>query len=476
MNSTHRLIVAVAGATGFIGQALCRVLSTDHHVIGLTRRGGPGPDIPGVEWRRCDLFSSLECELALEDVDVAIYLVHSMIPSARLTQGTFQDMDLILADNFARAALRNGLQRIIYLGGIVPRLPPEQLSRHLSSRLEVEQTLGARGIPLTSLRASIVIGAHGSSFSIFRTLLTRLPVVPCPTLGYSLTQPVALADVLRLIKYCLVHPKETEGHFDIGSREILSYRELLELTVRVMNLKRLFFHLPVRSRMFCRVCLRLLTGAPMALISPLVGSMRFDMVAADRRLQEQALIPGLPLGEAISIALKEEGYTKTCGSAAHSEEPEHYDVRSVQRLPLPRGLSARAVVDRYLHWMPWVFRWFMCCEEAADRSIRVALVLPGFRRVLIELSYCRNRSPGDDRQVYFITGGALVRKVDRSSRRPRLEFREVLDKTAILIAIHNYHPTLPPWIYRHSQALAHLWGTRSFARHLRKPSKGRRIV
>ena len=92
--------IAVLGATGYIGRALCAHLSGRMRVIGLTRRADPPPPLPGVTWRSCDLFSTLECEQALEGADCGVYLVHSMIPAAHLTQGAFQDMDLILADNF----------------------------------------------------------------------------------------------------------------------------------------------------------------------------------------------------------------------------------------------------------------------------------------------------------------------------------------------------------------------------------------
>ena len=98
--------IVIAGATGFIGMALAKGLAKEYKVIGLTRRQPPPETGSGIEWRHCDLFSLFECEQALAGADSAFYLVHSMLPSARLTQGNFQDMDLISADNFARAAAR----------------------------------------------------------------------------------------------------------------------------------------------------------------------------------------------------------------------------------------------------------------------------------------------------------------------------------------------------------------------------------
>src|SRR5690606_19576051 len=129
-------------------------------------------------WVQADLFSLLEVERALEGADVALYLVHSMIASAELTQGSFADFDLILADNFARAAKSRGVRHILYVGGLIPE--GERLSRHLESRLEVEQTLRAQGVPVTALRASIIIGPAGSSLRMVENLVRRLPVMITP--------------------------------------------------------------------------------------------------------------------------------------------------------------------------------------------------------------------------------------------------------------------------------------------------------
>lgn len=471
MDTPRRTTIAVAGAIGYIGQAVCRHLAGAYRVIGLTRRPGHTPSLPGVEWRNCDLFSMVECEAALEGVDVGIYLVHSLIPSAQLTQGTFQDMDLILADNFARAAKKCGLSRILYLGGLLPEEPCEHLSRHLESRLEVERALGSRGVPLTALRASIVIGAHGSSFSIFHTLVERLPLIPCPRWGRSLTQPVALRDVVELFRHCLEHPETTEGTFDVGSPDVLTYRQLLERTAEAMGVRRGFFDVPLKGSLMCKLWLHTITGAPMALVAPLVESMRFPMVARDRRLQEAAAIPGLSLQEALAEALEAERRAAIHPPVAHPAEPPHYDVRSVQRLPLPRGFSARLVADVYIRWLPWLFRAVLRCEEDVDRDVRISIVLPGFHLTLLELTFGHEYSPGDDRQVYFITGGALVKKVELASRRPRLEFREVLDRGAIILALHDFRPALPPWLYEHTQALIHVFVTHRFAWHLGRLGK-----
>jgi len=121
----------------------------------------------------------LEIENVLKGIDVAFYLVHSMLPSANLDQGNFADYDLLLADNFARAANLNHIKQVIYLGGLLPS-NLENLSKHLESRFEVEQVFRAKNFALTAFRAGLIIGPEGSSFKIMYKLVKRLPVMICP--------------------------------------------------------------------------------------------------------------------------------------------------------------------------------------------------------------------------------------------------------------------------------------------------------
>ncbi len=463
-------VIAVAGAGGYVGRALCRALVASYRVIGLTRRP-EHPDIPGVEWRICDIFSALECESALDGVDTGVYLVHSMLPSARLTQGNFQDMDLILADNFARAASLNGLNRIIYLGGLLPDLPRARLSRHLHSRLEVERVLGSRDIPLTALRAGIVIGAHGSSFAILRNLVKRLPLLPCPLWGRSKIQPVALHDLVEIFKYCLEHPETTRGSFSLGGPQVMTYRELLECTALVLKKKRIFFNLPWRGSLLCKIILRLVTGAPLALVSPLVESMACDMRAGDRSLQQAAGQKGATVARAVTAALDEEAGEKRSFRKILPGAPTAYDVRSVQRLPLPPGRRAGQVVERYLAWLEEISRGLLKCRRDGQGGVRIEFGVGRARLSLLELSFSPERSPAPDRLVYFISGGILARKINPPSRRPRLELREVPGTESLLLAVHDYRPALPPLLYRHTQARLHLLGARCFARRLRKEMK-----
>ena len=166
--------VVIAGASGFVGQALAPALAEDFHVIGLSRsKRQPGGGF--AEYRSCDLFSLKEAEAALEGAEYAVYLVHNMMPTTRLTQGSFADLDVVCADNFARAAAAAGVKQIVFLGGLLPK--DGQLSEHLQSRREVEETLAAHVVPVTTLRAGLILGGSGSSFQVMARLVQRLPVM-----------------------------------------------------------------------------------------------------------------------------------------------------------------------------------------------------------------------------------------------------------------------------------------------------------
>jgi uncharacterized protein YbjT (DUF2867 family) len=464
--------VVIAGATGFVGRALLGRLAEEFQVVGLTRDSPARLRGSGVAWRRCDLFSLMQTERALAGAECACYLVHSMLPSAHLTQGTFQDMDLIMADNFARAAAGAGVRQIVYLGGLVPE--GVGLSRHLQSRLEVEQTLASRRVPVTSLRAGIIIGAGGSSYRLFKTLVERLPVIPCSRWGRSLTQPVALADVLALIRHCLLRPAPASRACDIGSPDVMSYRELLARTAVLLGLRRTIVDLPVTGTFWCRHWLHLATGMPLELVAPLLESMRHSMVARERRLQAEAGIPGRSFEQAVREALAEERRQgtaiRTSAERALARRMDRrvylYHVRSVQRVPLPPGGTARWAAERYLEFLPRLFRVLLRTERGSDGVVRFLLPFP--RVSLLDHLLAADRSGASDRQVFYITGGILARRVIRKTLRPRLEFREVLGGTALLAAIHDYRPRLPWLLYSAVQAKIHLMVMRLFARDLRR--------
>lgn len=231
-----RPVIALTGASGYIGNNLLKKLGKQADIIALSRNGDKYEDSENVTWRSADLFSLKDAEKALEGADYAVYLVHSMMPSAKLTQAKFEDMDLILADNFAQAAKKNGVKQIIYLSGIIPP-DADELSRHLRSRLEVEKVLSSYGVPVTTVRAGLIVGPKGSSFPIVKKLVKRLPMMALPKWTRQKTHPIALQDVLHALKGSIGNKKLSGESIDVGGPEIMTYKEMMIDTAEVMGKK-----------------------------------------------------------------------------------------------------------------------------------------------------------------------------------------------------------------------------------------------
>jgi hypothetical protein len=334
----------------------------------------------------------------------------------------------------------------------------------------VEQTLGAHGVPVTTLRAGIVIGLRGSSYGMFRSVLERLPLIFCPSWANSLIQPIALSDVISLLVFCLQHPGGQNRSFDIGSPDILTYRELLQRSARILGLKRWFIRVRFPMLGLSKIFLTLISGFPRQLVSPLVESLKHSLRARDLRLQEQAGLPGISFAQSVHESLQEEKNSsrfKTVHSfLAHSKHripaAAQKTVRSVQRISLPPGKTARWLALQYTTWLPRFFHVLLCAETDSDGNLTIRSRFPNLK--LLELCFAGERSITADRQLFYITGGLLAKKTAQPTRRPRLELREVLNGSAALVAIHDYRPTIPWPLYNLTQARVHLWVMKNFAR------------
>ena len=453
--------IVVAGAAGFIGRPLAQALAARGRVIALSRAARPPAD--GIEWRRADLLSHRDAHAALAGADYALYLVHSMSPSDRLVQGGFEDLDLQAADNFARAAAAHGVRQIVYLGGLLPSdTPPAALSRHLRSRAEVERALADYGTPLTVLRAGIVLGRGGSSTEILRRMVRRLPLMICPRWTATPTQPIALADAVALAAWVLGRAESFGQIYDIGGPDVLSYRQLMCATAATLGRSALTIPVPLLTPRLSRLWVTLVTGAPRALVEPLIESLAHAMLTHDRRLQAAAGIPGAGVPAALAAAL---------GAAAGGERPRAFQtaptaaarplVRSVQRLPAaPRDM--RVLADTYRRWLGARFAPLLHTpgDVTGGWSARLGAAHgPELLRFVPDAAHC-----GPDRVVFSLAGGALVDPRDTG----RFEFRRVLGGEAALCSVHGFAPRLPWPLYVVTQAPLHLLVMRAFARHLRR--------
>lgn len=467
MEGTRPTIV-MAGATGFVGTRLRMALKKDYNLICLTRSAvSLEQQSRGSEevWRACDLFSLLELEDALKGADYAIYLVHSMLPSARLMQGTFADLDLIMADNFARAAQHNGLKQILYLGGLIPEV--EDLSPHLASRLEVEKALASGTTPVTTLRAGLIVGPGGSSFRIVVNLVNRLPFMTLPGWTRTRTQPIAVADVLRAFFLAIGNTAFYGNHYDIGGPDVMTYRDMLHRTARVLGRKPILLNVPFFSPRLSTLWVSLFGGASRALVGPLVESLRHPMIAEPNALQTALGEAFILFEDSLRASLDDQG--RLLPNPRDRVRPmddklirQSRRVRSVQRMNLPPHKTARWVMEEYYRWLPRVVRPFLRCHYQAGGKLSLSVISKRWR--LIEFTKSLERST-EDRQLLYITGGLLAQT--HNNRKGRIEFREILDRRCVLAAIHDYVPSLPWYLYSKTQALFHLYVMWRFKGHLK---------
>lgn len=455
--------IAVTGATGFIGAYLIESLldQAQHKVVAISRSVMTS-EHPSVECRQADLFSLLDCENALEGCDVGIYLVHSMSPSERLSQGNFKDFDFLLADNFAKAAKKNKLKRIIYVSGLIP--DSGDLSEHLASRLEVERTLSQKGIQTLTLRCGIVIGEGGSSFQMVKNLVHRLPFIALPVWTQSYTQAVYIRDLVSLLSKLVDWTGSETRSFDVGSNQSLPYSELLRITATELKTNNRFFSLPFIPRSLSKLWVQLITGQPANLVYPLVDSLVHPMLVSPERRPPSELMGALvEPEEAIRKSLFKDKWPQVPLRREISCSEKYSLVRSVQRLPQPAGWTMKDVAQYYIQWLPrFLWPYIVTSIEGSDVQFRLRFI----RVPMLKLTLSEDRT-FSGRQLFYITGGFL----SVGGTRGRLEFRLSPEKNFFIAAIHNFQPRLPWYIYRYTQAILHAFVMKSFGKRLQKLSK-----
>jgi uncharacterized protein YbjT (DUF2867 family) len=289
--------VLVTGATGFIGRRLVpELVERGHTVRAMTRRpeeyDGPGEPVAG------DVFDRASLTDPLTGVDVAVYLVHS------LDDPDFEQKDADAARTFAKAAVACGVRQIIYLGGLGSE--DDKLSPHLRSRREVEQLLGETGVPVTVLRAAIVVGAGGISWELTRQLVKNLPAMVVPRWVNTRTQPIGIDDVIRYLAGVVGLPEAFGRTFEIGGPERLTYLEMLQVASEVKDGHRLpIVKVPVLTPRLSSYWLALVTDVDLTTGRNLIDSMGTEVVVTDDSIKD--LVPGdpVPYAEAVRRALED---------------------------------------------------------------------------------------------------------------------------------------------------------------------------
>lgn len=296
--------IAATGASGYVGGRLVpRLLEAGYRVRALARApeklaSRPWANHPRVEIRKADLLTPSSLPEALQGCSAAYYLVHSLNPGV----SDFEETDRLAAANLAASAKAAGLERIIYLGGLGEENP--DLSPHLQSRREVASILGSTGVPLTVLRAAMIIGSGSASFEILRYLVDRLPVMLTPRWVQTSCQPIAIRNVLDYLVGCLGCPQTLGQTFDIGAPEVLNYRRLMEIYAEEAGLMpRLIIPLPLLTPTLSALWIHLVTPVPSALARPLAEGLRNPVICRDNRIRDLIPLSLFDCRQAIRAAL-----------------------------------------------------------------------------------------------------------------------------------------------------------------------------
>ena len=274
--------VLVTGATGYIGGRLVpRLLEAGNAVRILARdpaRLQGRSWITQVEVVQGDVFEPDTLLPAMEGIEVAYYLIHSLA-----TSSDFQERDLVAARNFSSSAHKAGVQRIIYLGGLGD--PEAELSKHLRSRQQTGNALRESGIPVTEFRAAVIVGTGSLSFEMVRYLTERVPIMICPRWVFTRIQPIGIGDVLSYLLTVLETPESQGKIIEIGGADVLTYGEMMLGYARARGLRRILLAVPVLTPRLSSYWVHWVTPIPASIARPLIEGLRNEVIVRDETAQ-----------------------------------------------------------------------------------------------------------------------------------------------------------------------------------------------
>lgn len=295
--------VLLTGSNGYIGKRLLPVLlEAGHQVVCCVRDKKRFPtggvyNHPGISLLEVDFLKEPKEFPEIADIDAAYYLIHSMSDQME----DFDKLEEQSAKNFVSIIGKTLAHQIIYLGGIINQ---EKLSKHLASRAQVGSILRTSGIPVTTLKAGIIVGSGSSSFEIIRDLVEKLPVMVTPRWLNTKTQPIAVRNVLQYLSGVLGREETLNQSYDIGGPDVLTYKQMLLQLAELRKLKRLIITLPVMTPRLSSYWLYFVTATSYKLAVNLVNSMKVEVVASPNNLNELLGIKPMTYKEAIALAFQ----------------------------------------------------------------------------------------------------------------------------------------------------------------------------
>jgi uncharacterized protein YbjT (DUF2867 family) len=289
--------VTVFGATGTVGQALLPLLANHDEVVAVSRR--PRAARGGIRWATADVASGDGVADAIQGADVLCYLVHS------LGESDFEARDSQAASRVSREAARAGVSQIVYLGGLGTDHP--DASPHLRSRRVTGELLAADGVPVTTLRAAMVIGRGSAAFETILALVKRLPVMITPSWVSTPTQPIALSDIARYLAGVAGKEEALGVGYDAGGAEVMTYRQMIERIAELLGRRPRIIEVPVLTPALSALWLELVTPVNAAVARPLIEGLRNPTVAREQRLRELVPFELTPFDVATREALATSG-------------------------------------------------------------------------------------------------------------------------------------------------------------------------
>jgi hypothetical protein len=317
------------------------------------------------------------------------------------------------------------------------------LSPHLASRHEVEQTLRESGLPVTVLRAGLILGPGGSSTSMLINLVRRLPLMILPKWTRHRSASIDIRDVVRAFSITLNDKRLWGGTYDLATHQPLTYEQMILGAAKALHRRPATVRIPFDCIRISRRWVSWISGVPISLVGPLMESLTHDLDAQPNPLLQRLRDGAVPFERSVCDATDPSG--RPASNPRSSTLPadrtrlrSESRVRSVQRMPLPEGWDAQQVATEYCRWLSRSFLTTLFVEQTKDGSLHFdARIPPVTLLILTPTPY--SRSTGR-RRAFYISGGLLSRKVSPPGR---FEFRVFAEHSCIIAAIHGFAPRLP---------------------------------